>query len=256
MDTFPKFTMAGYRDLLVALLKGGAQFSPMTKIRNSAAGDVFLRHDLDISIELSLPMARLEQELGVTSTYYVLLSGHYNPLSAASASAMRELIRLGHDLGLHYDLSLYPNEGYAALARLSREVDLLAEISGASIDTIVMHEPYRGHYDFFENHKKLINPAFYQKNNAGLMYVSDSCRAWRDKSLLYYLCGESSKDRLLLNIHPEVWLADKAQHRLTYLENTLLPKLLEPTRRYFMETTRSVWKTHIGPTNGYGDEDE
>ncbi len=256
MYTFPKFTLTGYRSLMVALLERGAQFSPMRKIKKPEMNDVYLRHDVDISLELALPMARVEKDLGVASTYYVLLSGPYNPLSKTAISALQELTKLGHGLGLHYDLTLYPSEADAASSKLSRELSLLAEISGSAIDTIVMHEPYRGHVDFFEGAEKWINPSFHQKNDEELMYVSDSCRAWRDQSLLHYLRGESSKCRLLLNIHPELWLAESAQHRLTYLKETLLPGLLEPTQRYFLETTRAVWQSHFAAVNGYGDEDE
>lgn len=256
MDTLPKFTLAGYRGLIAALLDRGARFSPMNRIATPEIGDVYLRHDVDISLELALPMARVEQELGVASTYYVLLSGPYNPLSSTSIAAIREMTRLGHRLGLHYDLSLYPEEGDAALSKLSREAGLLADISGCAIETIVMHEPYRGQLDLFEASTRWINPSFHQKNDPELLYVSDSCRAWRDQSLLHYLRGESAKSRLLLNVHPEVWIAERPQHRLTYLERTLLPSLLEPTRRHFMEKTRAVWQTHFAAVNGYGDEDE
>lgn len=256
MDTFPKFTLAGYRNLMAALLERGAQVSPMSKIKRPEANDIYLRHDVDLSLELALPMARVEKEMGVASTYYVLLSGPYNPLSKASISALLELTGLGHRLGLHYDLSLYPSESDEALEKLSREVELLAMISGSTVDTIVMHLPYRGHTDLFEASQRWINPSFYQKNDAELMYVSDSCRAWRDQALLHYLRRESSKSRLLLNVHPEVWLADKEQHRLTYLEGTLSQRLMDPMQRYLAETVRPVWQSHPAAVNGYGDEDE
>lgn len=256
MDKFPKFTLAGYGELLDALISMGSQFSSMSKIGGSRSGDVFLRHDLDISLELSLPMARLEREKGVVSTYYVLLSGLYNPFSTSSVSAMREILKLGHAIGLHYDLSLYPDDIDAAHVRLAKEVSLLAEVSGAVVDSIVMHEPYRGHVDFFECSDIFLNPSYFQKNDSTLMYVSDSCRAWRDDSLLRYLRRDSSCDKLLLNVHPELWLAEHSQHRLTYLEQTLLPFLVEPTREYYLRKTKSVWETHVGPVNGYGDDDE
>lgn len=256
MDEFPKFTLAGYRDLLRALSCMGARFSLMNGMLRASAGDVFLRHDLDISLELSLPMARLENEIGAVSTYYVLLSGLYNPFSASSVSAMREIVQLGHRIGLHYDLSLYPDDIGAAHARLVKEIELLSDVSGATVDSIVMHEPYRGQFDLFECSDVFVNPSFFQKNDTRLMYVSDSCRAWRDDSLLRYIRGESSYDRLLLNVHPEVWLAEKPQHRLTYLEKTLLPLLVEPTKEHYLRKTKSVWETHVGPVNGYGDEDE
>jgi len=163
---------------------------------------------------------------------------------------------MGHEIGLHYDLSLYPDEPALASKRLEKEVSFLQELSGGEVSTIVMHEPSRGHEDFFLNVPGYINPTYFQRTNPDLLYVSDSCRAWRDLSLCEYLNGQSEKSYLMLNTHPESWLADRPQHRITYLEKTLLPKVLESTQRYFLEAVRNVWQTHVGPVSGYGDSDE
>jgi len=169
---------------------------------------------------------------------------------------MKKLREMGHEIGLHYDLSLYPDDPVLARKRLDSEVAFLQEISGGDVKTIVMHEPSRGHEDFFLDAPGYINPTYFQKTNPDLLYISDSCRAWRDMSLCEYLSGQSAMTCLMLNTHPESWLADRPQHRITYLEKTLLPKVLEPTQRYFLESVRNAWKTHVGPVNGYGDSDE
>lgn len=256
MTRLPKFTLKSYSDLLRELSAAGATFRPVSAMGKASAKDVFLRHDLDFSLELALPMARAEHALGISSTYYVLMSGPYNACSAGSVSAMHELISLGHNLGLHYDLSLYPADMNAAQVRLNREIEFLQELSGASLETIVMHEPFRGQDDFFIESKNWLNPSFYQKNDPQLLYVSDSCRAWRDDSLLRYIAGDTDKSHLLLNTHPESWLAEGSQHRITYLEETLLPRVLEPVQQYFSSRVRHLWTTHVGAVNGYGDEDE
>jgi hypothetical protein len=256
MKCLPKFNLSAYSDLLIELRDKGARFRPICDIVKPESKDVFLRHDLDFSLELSLPMAKIEHELGISGTYYVLLSGPYNPCSAVSVQAMQELILLGHKLGLHYDLSLYPVDKDAARKRILHEIAFLSELSGATVDTIVMHEPSRGQQDLFETTSEWINPTFYQKNNPHLMYVSDSCRAWRDDSILSYVNDEAAQKALLLNTHPESWLAKGSQHRLTYLEETLLPKVLLPVQRYFKERVRHSWQTHVGPVGGFGDEDE
>lgn len=161
---------------------------------------------------------------------------------------------MGHDLGLHYDLSLYPVDSADARQRLMCEIGFLSELAGVPVETIVMHEPFRGHEDLFSSTADWINPTFYQKNDPQLMYVSDSCRAWRDDSLIRYLQGKTEKTCLLLNTHPESWLAEVDQHRITYLENTLLPKVLEPAQKYFLERVHYLWRTHVGAVSGYGDE--
>jgi len=252
----PTFTLSSYSELLSALIAADAYFCSSAGIVNTQPNAVFLRHDVDFSLELALPMAEVEHRLGVHSCYYVLLSGPYNPCSSVSVNAMTQLRTMGHEIGLHYDLSLYPDDPVLSRKRLDSEVAFLQELSGGEVKTIVMHEPSRGHKDFFLDVPGYINPTHFQMANPDLLYVSDSCRAWRDLSLREYLDGQSVKSCLMLNTHPESWLAERPQHRLTYLENTLLPRVLEPTQRYFLESVRNAWETHVGPVNGYGDSDE
>lgn len=254
--SLPSFTLSSYSKLLLDFIRLGYRFFSSAGVANSQPTTVFLRHDVDFSLELVLPMAEVEHRLGAAACYYVLLSGPYNPCSSASVNAMKQLRAMGHEIGLHYDLSLYPDDPVLARKRLDSEVAFLQELSGGEVSTIVMHEPSRGHDDFFLDVPGYINPTHFQKNNPDLLYVSDSCRAWRDLSLRDFLEGASAKSCLMLNTHPESWLAERPQHRLTYLEKTLLPRVLEPTQRYFLGSVRNAWQTHVGPVNGYGDSDE
>jgi len=256
MQSLPKFNISSYEALLNELADIGSNFRLISEIDQANKGDVFIRHDLDFSVELAVPMAKAEKKMGISSTYYILLSGLYNPFSKNSLNAILNILESGHEIGLHYDLSLYPVEKKAALNRLSVEINFLEEILGSKINSIVMHEPYKGGVDLFEDNDLYINPMFFFKKNEKMMYVSDSCRAWRDESLLHYLNGDSSFEQLMLNIHPESWLSNKSQHRLTYLEETLVPKILEPIENYYKNIVKSVWQTHSAPLNGFGDSDE
>lgn len=71
----------------------------------------FWRHDVDFSLEAALKMAHFEAERGVRATYYLFLGLNecpfYSHLDAMRAE--RELIELGHSIGLHVDeRKLYP----------------------------------------------------------------------------------------------------------------------------------------------------
>lgn len=257
MKNLPSFNLNGYRRLIRAFFDRGVTFCSANKFSSLGHNCVFLRHDIDFSLELVVPMASIEAEMGVESTYYVLLSGPYNPCSKVSIGAMRDLRRMGHSIGLHYDLSVYPLDKEAANRRLDSEVAFLSEISEGPVETIVMHEPSKGGDDIFLNSDIYVNPTFYRdKYKDRLMYVSDSCRAWRDDSLIRYLSREAMQDSILLNVHPESWLATNSQHRLTYLGETLYPKIIDPLNKYFLERVYSAWETHEGVVLGSGDEDE
>ena len=66
------FTLAGYKAMLEELLKRGYQVKPFADAEPEEK-HLVLRHDLDMSVQAALPVAELEQELGVAATYFVLI---------------------------------------------------------------------------------------------------------------------------------------------------------------------------------------
>ena len=70
--------------------------------RHPRRGDIFLRHDVRLSLEASLEMARLEHELGVRANYFLMTeSAFYNLDSHVGLYAQRQLRLWGHAVGLH-----------------------------------------------------------------------------------------------------------------------------------------------------------
>jgi hypothetical protein len=70
--------------------------------REPAEGDLFLRHDVDLSLAAALELAELEASLGVSATYFLMTrSVFYNLASADGERALRRLRELGHRVGLH-----------------------------------------------------------------------------------------------------------------------------------------------------------
>ncbi len=70
----------------------------------TAPGAIALRHDVDDaagSLDTALRMAEWEHDRGYRSSYYLLHSAHYWP---DVADAARELVRLGHEVGLHINV--------------------------------------------------------------------------------------------------------------------------------------------------------
>lgn len=64
--------------------------------------DTFWRHDVDCSLESAHKMAKLENRLGVSATYYLMHdSPFYSPGQAFMASI--DIAALGHRVGLHVD---------------------------------------------------------------------------------------------------------------------------------------------------------
>ena len=69
---------------------------------------VILRHDIDFSPQYALEIAKLENRLGLSSTFFFLLSSNiYSLASQINRAVVKEIIRLGHSVSLHFDPSVY-----------------------------------------------------------------------------------------------------------------------------------------------------
>jgi hypothetical protein len=244
-DRMPEFSLGSYAYLIASLRDAGYAFAPLRSMRATEPGrTVYLRHDIDLHLLHVDRVAELEAELGVVATYYVALTQPYNVLSSENIAILRRLVELGHDLGLHYDLTCYPTEPEAAHERLAWEVSVLERASESTVCSICMHQPHTGHPNLFERSERWLNP--HDPSLAeGLLYVSDSCRAWRDESLLSALGGDAPQ-RVMLNTHPELWLDGTITGRERYLEDVVMGHAVAQTERYLDETVRAAWRHHSG----------
>jgi hypothetical protein len=94
------FTLEHYRELLSAAREGGYRFA--TFDAPPRAGDVLLRHDVDLSLEAAVEMGELEAAEGAVATYLLMnRSVFYNLASREGERAIARLRGLGHRVGLH-----------------------------------------------------------------------------------------------------------------------------------------------------------
>jgi len=77
----------------------------------------------------------------------------------------------------------------------------------------------------------------------GLVYISDSCRAWRDEALID-LVGDRAAERVLLNLHGELWLDSEVEDRVDYLRTVSTPTASAHADSYFNECMASIWTSH------------
>jgi hypothetical protein len=244
----PDFGSADYQRLLGDLGTAGYALRPVTAMRldggNGTGRTAYLRHDVDFHIQLVEPLAEVEQRAGVRATYYVLLSQHYNAWQRDNRSVLRRLVDMGHEVGLHYDLETYPTDPEAARSQLRREVETLEMLVQEPVRTVVMHQPSLGGADIFLSVDEYVHPHDPRAGD-GLMYVSDSCRGWRDDTLLRCWTDEAPP-RLLLNTHPELWLAPEITDPLEYLDFLVDASSL-PYRRFIDTEVRASWRARLEP---------
>lgn len=99
------FDLGHYRELLAAARGGGYRFAHFGD--DPEPGDLFLRHDVDLSLAAAVEMAELESKLEVRTTYLLMTeSVFYNLASKEGVAAIRRLRELRHWVGLH---AVHPN---------------------------------------------------------------------------------------------------------------------------------------------------
>lgn len=242
--TLPGFSVPAYRAFLEAAQAAGVALAPVEDMPDwdGATRTLYLRHDVDLHVPGIERIAAVETALGVRATYFVPLTLHFNPAYPPNREILRGLLGDGHRIGLHYDLQTYPWELEAAWAHLDFEVEYLGGIVGAPVESICMHFPWGGRDDVFRASDRYVHPHAFE----GVVYVSDSCRAWRDENLLGVLDPRGPR-RLLLNTHPELWLGGMDEDRYEFLRGTLHDNTIAQHSSYVLDHMEPAWRAHPAP---------
>jgi hypothetical protein len=199
------FTLEHYRELLAAAESGGYRWTSFDV--RPRPGDLFLRHDVDLSLEAALELARLEHELGVRATYFLMTeSAFYNLDSPAGRDAQRRLRELGHAVGLH---AVHPR------AELDERFDPV--IAWHNPDPEYLSKPVAGAVNVME-------PPFFTQG----LYRSDSNRHWREGCPHDELAA-GAFEWLQLLIHPEIWVYEGETMRET------MESMLDAKRREWLD---------------------
>lgn len=187
------FDLAHYRELLDAAKAGGYRFAFFD--REPAAGDLLLRHDVDLSLDAALTLAELEAEGGAAATYFLMTrSVFYNLASVEGERAVTRLRELGHRVGLH---AVYPQLDFDD--RFDRVV------AWHNPDPEFMREPLDGAVNVMQT------PYFDIDH-----YRSDSNQHWRSGCPHEDLAA-GRFEWLQLLTHPEIWVYPGRTMRETML---------------------------------------
>lgn len=176
------FSLEHYREILRAAGEGGYRFaffgSPPSE------GDLFLRHDVDLSLEAALEMAELEADEGVATTYLLMTrSVFYNLASHEGERAIAQLRELGHQVGLH---AVHPE------VELDARFDPI--VAWHNPEPAFMTAPIDGVVNVME--QTHFDPATYR---------SDSNHRWRS-GCPHDELRAGAFPWLQLLVHPEIWV--------------------------------------------------
>lgn len=176
-----QFTYDAYRDLLKALINHGYEFAFYENWQEKERC-VILRHDIDNDIGKALELAKVESEVGVKSTYFVLVtSDFYNVYSARSVNLLHQILECGHEIGLHFDEVRYPKIQTAEEARelIIAESQFLAKVVEVPVKSVSMHRPSKMMLEADLTIPGIIN-SYGKVFFKDFKYVSDSRKRWRE----------------------------------------------------------------------------
>ena len=199
------FTLDGYRALLEAFMQRGyvaGRFSEDGPLDRH----LFLRHDLDMSIQAAVAVAKIEREAGLMTTYFVMVRTEmYNPFSKRGLADIIQLADLGHELGLHFDGSLYGEDLEALDEAAERECAALEVLTNLPVTVISLHRPapvLQGLDRRIAGRLHTYSPRFFQD----MGYCSDSRGDWHHGHPLDHPAVAAGRGFQLLT-HPIWWQA-------------------------------------------------
>lgn len=172
---------------------------------------IFLRHDVDLSLERALVMASVEAELGIASTYFVNLhSDAYNPLEIEQLGIMKSILSKGHDIGIHYDTEFYVAADRNCLAdNLEEEKRILRYALDHEVCAFSFHNPTSQELDIKDFRIANLVNCYSSTIKSALSYISDSNGIWRFETPESIFQDSSRSYQILL--HPGWWLDIEAE---------------------------------------------
>lgn len=196
-----EFTYNAYQNLIGLLREKGYTFCNYHNYTQTGRS-VIVRHDIDMDIGKAVKMGELESQMGISSTYFVLVtSNFYNIFSKRNQDMLRSLVGMGHEVGLHFDEAKYDAAKDDPVQAMETEAELLEHCLGCEVTSVSMHRPSAAtlEADYRVRNGRIVNSygrEFFHNHK----YVSDSRRNWREDVIGIVESG--AYDRLHVLTHP------------------------------------------------------
>jgi len=212
---YSDFTEENYQKLIL-LAKKLYNFIAYQDINDENENVVLWRHDVDFSMHRALKLAKIENEAKVATTYFFHIhSFMYNLLEEEIYKIGKEIISLGHNIGLHFEPAFYDlnvNEIDRFYKWLSYEKHMLEDLFETNVLAFSFHNPDVGNWVSYDEHIScgMINTysAVIKEN---FVYCSDSNGYWRYNRLEDVINNREKNLHILT--HPEWWVPNEMSPR-------------------------------------------
>tara|TARA_B100000029_G_scaffold508829_1_gene596621 strand:- start:2940 stop:3671 length:732 start_codon:yes stop_codon:yes gene_type:complete len=203
------FSYNEYRNI-ITLIKNNLPIVDFSEVTEKTEKFCVLRHDIEFSIDRAYELAKVENELGVTSTYTVQIRNNtYNALSEKNIELVRKIKDLGHHIGLHQNPPLMDVDKLKTY--VSTDIQMLEYYYGFYIDRFAFHRPkkeYLKQYIQIEGKINCYDKKFFhyfeeRPDKLDVIYLSDSNHIWKFGHP--YEHDFSNIDKLQILTHPFSW---------------------------------------------------
>ncbi len=130
------FNTEKYQNIINKLLDNGLE--PSTNWNGKInSKTLFLRHDVDFSIDFAHSLAKFEFNQNVQSTYFFMLTSNmYNLFSNYNRTLVKNIAEMGHKISLHFDPS-----AYESLEKFLDEKKIFENTFEINIEIVSIHRP-------------------------------------------------------------------------------------------------------------------
>ena len=250
------FSVQMYRTLLFALKEAGYQCMTFEQYcRQQPPADskiVILRHDVDKRPTNSVRVAAVEQEMGITASYYFRIVPESN-----NPQAIRAIASMGHEIGYHYeDMALCKGDKEKAYRSFLHNLSYFR--SFYPVTTICMHgapvsaydgrDLWRNAYDYRK--ENVIGEPYFDIDFDTMLYLTDTGMRWdgfrvsvRDKvpqqskwveqglvfhttsDIIRWLHEQHPTTNIMITTHPQRWsdnrFARAKEYTVQYAKNMI-----------------------------------
>ena len=207
-DLISKFLGKGYEDIF---------FNDLSSEYNQ----LIIRHDIDFDCEFAYKIAKIEDNLGVKSTYFFMLNNPtYNLFAEKNKTYVRKIQKLGHKVSIHFD---------SKVGDLKKEIDIFESFFETEVEIVSFHRPNLELLD--EIH---IEHTYLPKYFKHIKYFADSRGEFRFGHPLKSKEFEKCRSIHLL-IHPVWWMSDK-KDIIDILEN-IIDRNHKMNKEFFVENS-------------------
>jgi|SaaInlStandDraft_2_1057019.scaffolds.fasta_scaffold51562_2 hypothetical protein len=218
---------------LIEFLRNIKENYTVTSLNNwNGENGIILRHDVDFDLNAAYELAKIEREIGVESTFYIMCSSQmYNPISQKNQDIIKKIDNEGFEIGLHFDPSIYEDVGIKSLEiEVKKEADILSSIIKKPIHSISIHNPsVHNQFPIFSNFKNAYDEKIFSDDT----YISDSMMSF--KTDIFDFVKKAKNKTIQVLLHPLYYTKNGIE--LNEIINEFVDKYIEELDEYWKDNS-------------------